>query len=432
MSQPQNALLCTDLSIWPNFGNPVLVSDAIYASKVLKASLANRLLLYDRLVIPTGNYLVLPVLRLWLGDRAVNRLLREDIVALARYDSWFGYIGNGGGLKFYKIGLGDTPESREHNIGTVTFAPIEEAIDKILEVGNPKLSDFEKPALRKLLLDKSIPIQISQYEEQLRRETYTDILKSSTLRSFFAIRNRHLDHLHGIKPNEVVTANFHERRLGLDDKPEIGAVFKIALENLLLTLAADLNCSIQGDLDSKAVLKAKGQRIGLADAQLEGFLSISDLHGLPDVGHLFAADELSFDALMEIREHRTTTDLRTWLNTLDPLGRDDVVRAYVSGLRQKTPVESLPAKALRFIGTTALGAIPGIGAVAGALGGFADSFLIQKLFPGKLPGILLDGFRTVVVQAADKHPVRRIKGSQRNEPCPCGSGRKSKRCCGTV
>jgi len=55
MSQPENVLLCTDLSIWPNFGDPVIVSDAIYASKILKASLANRLLLCDRLVIPTGN-----------------------------------------------------------------------------------------------------------------------------------------------------------------------------------------------------------------------------------------------------------------------------------------------------------------------------------------------------------------------------------------
>ena len=431
MAEASQGLLCTDLSVWPSFGgDPSRISDAIYASRILKESFINRLLLYDRIVIPTGNFVVLPVLRLWLGDRAVARLLREKVVVLARYDSWFSYMGNGRGLQFFKILPGDTPETKEHNIYTVNFAPIEEAVDKILEVGNPRVSDFEKPGLRKLLLDSAVPISLSQYQDHLKHETYTDILKSRDLRNFFAIRNKHLDHLHGVNPDQVVAADFHHPRLGLEDKPELAAVLRIALENLILTLAADLGCSIQGDLDSKAVLKAKGQRVGLADAQLDGFLSVSDLHDLPDVGHLFAAEELSFDALMTIREHRTTTDLRKWVHSLDPVIREDVVKAYISSLREKAPVERLPAKTLRFLATTALGAIPVIGTATGALASFVDSFLIQKMFPGKLPGVLLDGFRTVVLQETQKHPIRPMKGNQRNEPCPCGTGRKFKKCCG--
>ena len=429
MANEQNSLLCTDLSIWPNLGNPVLVSDAIYASEILKRSFINRLLLYDQIIIPTGNYLVLPVLRLWLGDRAVAKLLRDDVIVLARYDTWLCYIGNGHGLKFYQIAPGETPESKQPTITSVNYAPIEEAVEMILNVGNPKVSDFERPALRRLLLDKSRPLSISRYEEQLRKETYTDILKSSILRSFFAIRNKHLDQLHGIGPNEVTVADFHQPKMGMEDKPEIAAVFKIALENLLLTLASELGCSIQGNLESKIMLKAKGQRIGLADAQLEGFLHVSNLHGLPDLGALYTAGQLSFDALMEIREHQTTQGLRKWIRTTDPLTCEEVLKAYVSSLRQKAPVESLPFKVLRFLSTTALGAIPKIGPVLGAIVGVADSFLIEKLFPGKLPAVLLDGMRTVVLQAKENHPLRSVKGATRNQPCHCGSGKKAKKCC---
>ena len=402
----------------------------MYASEVLKQNLINRLLLYDQIVIPTGNFLVLPILRLWLGDRAVARLLREDVIVLARYDSWFGYMGNGGGLRFYQILPGDTPQSKQPTITSINYAPIEETVDMILEHGNPKVSDFERPTLKKLLLDKSRPLSVSRYEEQLRKETYTDILRSRLLRSFFALRNRDLDRLHGIAANQVTVADFHHPKLGLEDKPEIAAVCKIALENLLLTLASELACSIQGDLDSKVILKAKGQRIGLADAQLEGFLHVASLHGLPDLGALFTAGQLSFDALMEIRDSQTTQRLRKWIHATDPLTRDDVLNSYISSLRQKAPVDSLPIKVLRFLSTTALGAIPTVGPILGAIGGFADSFLMEKLFPGKLPAVLLDGFRTVVVQATKDHPPRQMKGSERNYTCPCGSGRKYKKCCG--
>ena len=218
----------------------------------------------------------------------------------------------------------------------------------------------------------------------------------------------------------------------MEDKPEIAAVFKIALENLILTLASELGCSIQGDIDSQVMLKAKGQRIGLADAQLEGFLQISDLHGLPDIGALFTAGQLSFDALMEIREHQTTKRIRKWIREADPLTSEDIVRAYVSSLREKSPVNSLPVKALRFISTTALGAIPAVGPTLGAIGGCADSFLIEKLFPGKLTGLLLDGYRTVVVQARKEHPIQPTSGPKpgRNQPCWCKSGKKYKKCHG--
>jgi len=39
--------------------------------------------------------------------------------------------------------------------------------------------------------------------DELRHESYTDILNSPHLRNLLVIRNKHLDRLAGIAPNEV-------------------------------------------------------------------------------------------------------------------------------------------------------------------------------------------------------------------------------------
>jgi hypothetical protein len=244
------------------------------------------------------------------------------------------------------------------------------------------------------------------------------------LRNFFAIRNTHLDRLHGIRPNEVKTENFHAQTS--DNPPEIGAVFRIAFENVLLTLASEVATNLQGDLSAEMVLKAKGQRLGLGDAALEGFLTVLDLHGIPNVGVAFAGGELDFDGVMRIREHRTAIDLRKWLQEIDPIHQDEVLRGYVSSLGDKAFIDRLPMKILRFAMTTLLGQIPGGGQIASQMASFADSFLLEKWFPGRSPRLLLDGFKTVVIREQEFV----MKGAQRNAPCPCGSGKKYKRCHG--
>lgn len=60
------------------------------------ASLANYILLYDQIVIPTGNLQILPVLRLILGEAVFDELVRSRGIVLARFDQWFGYVGTGG------------------------------------------------------------------------------------------------------------------------------------------------------------------------------------------------------------------------------------------------------------------------------------------------------------------------------------------------
>jgi hypothetical protein len=419
-NQDTQSLLCTDLSIWPTFGNPGAISDAIHASSLLKEQFINRLLLYDRIVIPSGNLLIIAVLRLWLGDIAFRLLLENDVIQLVRYDSWFCYVGNGGGLKFFQLLPGDEPHTREHNLGTLNFAPLDETISKILQFTNPITGETERKQLEKLLHDKIRPLAISKYQDKLKHETYQDIIKSPLLRSFFAIRNTNLDRLKGIAPNQVVIEDFHSANSS--NVPEIKAVLNIAFENLMLTFATETANTIQGGLSSEAVLKAKGQRLGLGDPQLQGFLDLLNLEGLPNVGKAFAEGEIDFQKIVSLRESVAARNFREWLTEVDPLNKDEVLGAYIKKLKEPSVIERAPVKTIRFIVTSALGKIPGLGEVAS----FIDSFLLEKWFKGRSPKVLMDEIRRVVVK-----PPERAKGSLRNKPCPCGSGKKYKKCHGS-
>ena len=48
-----------------------------------------------------------------------------------------------------------------------------------------------------------------------------------------------------------------------------------------------------------------------------------------------------------------------------------------------------------------------------------------------LPGMLADLHHHRIDALTPRTPIRREDGPGRNDPCPCGSGRKHKKCCGT-
>jgi uncharacterized protein len=47
-----------------------------------------------------------------------------------------------------------------------------------------------------------------------------------------------------------------------------------------------------------------------------------------------------------------------------------------------------------------------------------------------LPGMLADLQRHRIDMLTPREPLRRADVPERNAPCPCGSGRKFKKCCG--
>lgn len=422
-------VIATDFGIWPSFSQLSTVSDSMLASQDQRAALANYLLLYDQIVIPTGNLQILPVLRLMLGEAAFDELIRTKGIVLVRYDRWFGYAGNGAGLVFFKVtGNPDIPE-RKQNLGLAYYTPIDEAIDIALSHTNPQCDLSRRAELAKLLIDNVIELPVDKFADPLKDETYKDILGSPYLRSFFALRNagRSMNHLLGIEANQVRIYDPHQPEPA-DGFPEILSVLRVAFENFMLSIGAYTEVGeITGDDGTLTVLRAKGQRFGAPIEGRDAFTEIQKVSGIPDIGMAFASGQLSASQLLELRYSKHCEALRDWFSKRSPGdSAEEMVAQFVESLGKPTWIESIPIKMLRFAATTGIGVLEPI---SGGIVSAVDSFLLSRWAIGKSPRLFLKQAKVMLEKSPVlAHPM--MRGRDRNKPCPCGSGKKYKRCCG--
>lgn len=422
-------VLATDFGIWPMLQNLERASDHMVASSEYWGRLANYLLLYDQIIIPTGNLQVLPVLRIMLGEAVFDELISTKGIVLARFDQWFGYAGNGAGLVFFQVQDGPNHPKNVANLGTTFFKPLDEAIANTLSVTTPISSSERKSQITNLLLDNVFQLPTNTIAEGLKDEAYKDVLGSPYLRDFLSLHNagRSLDALHGIGPNQVTIFSPHVPPESNDSR-EIRAVLRVAFENFLLSIGGHAEATeITGDQSTLNILRAKGQRLGYTPEGNQSFAKIQKISGVPDLGVAFASKHLTTRQLMDLRHSKHAQALRDWFALGAPSAtEDETVRRYVETIGKPSFIDSLPAKLLRFATTTGVGAVQPI---AGAIASVGDAFLLSKWFPGRSPCLFLKQAKvmlanTPIIQA----PV--MRGRDRNAPCSCGSGKKYKKCCG--
>jgi hypothetical protein len=122
------------------------------------------------------------------------------------------------------------------------------------------------------------------------------------------------------------------------------------------------------------------------EAQEARIQRVISIEGLPDLDE--AANEGSLDVgrLLEVRESRECEVFRGWLRTLDEAS-DEEIRDHVQNVRRRlgSSIRSGRGRALRFLATAGLGAIPIAGPLVGAAGSAADAFLLEKLLPESGP-----------------------------------------------
>lgn len=422
-------VLATDFGIWPVFKDLARVSDSMISSHQQWASLANYVLLYDQLIIPTGNLQVLPVLRLMLGEGPFDELIRTKGIILTRFDQWFAYAGNGGGLSFFKIsGNPDKPE-REKNLGLAYFQPLDEAIDVALAATNPPSNSMRRTELKNLLIDNVVELPMQAIADSLKDETYKDILGSTYLRDMMLLRNagRSLDRLVGIEANKLIIHDPHHLE-NPGENAEIRAVLRVAFENLVLSIGGHSEATeITGDDGTLTILRAKGQRFGLPIEGQRAFAEIQNISGVPDIGVAFAKKQITSSQLIDLRYSKHCQVFRNWLAAGTPFeSTDETIRRYVESLGKPSWIENLPIKLLRFATTTGLGFLE---PVSGTIGSGVDTFFLSKWFPGRSPRLFLKEAKVMLTKPT-LYSKPSMHGRDRNRPCTCGSGKKFKRCCG--
>ncbi|WP_198138273.1 SEC-C metal-binding domain-containing protein [Pelobacter propionicus] len=393
------------------------------------ARLANYLLLYDQIVIPTGNLQILPVLRLMVGEAAFDELVRTRSIVFARFDQWFGYAGNGEGLVYFQISDGPNHPTSTPNIATAFFKPLDLAITDMLSASNLPSTAERKAEIKNLLLDNVVQLPTPVITEGLRDESYKDVLGSPHLRDFLSLRNsgRSLDALRDIRPDQMVVFNPHVPPEPNSSR-EIRAVLRVVFENFLLSIGGHVESTeITGDADTLNVLLAKGQRLGYSPEGNQAFAQIQKISGVPDLGAAFAAKQISPTQLLDLRNSKHAQALRDWFALGAPSAtEEETVRRYIETIGKPGLVDSVPTKILRFATTAGLGAIEPI---TGAIASAADTFLLSKWFPGKSPRLFMKQAKVMLTNSPVIQPPL-MRGRDRNKPCSCGSGKKFKKCCG--
>jgi hypothetical protein len=423
-------LLATDLGIWPMIQSQERASDMMVNSRSYWARLADYLLMYDQIVIPTGNLQILSVLRFMLGDDVLLELLEARVIVFARFDQWFGYAGTAGVL-FYKFGEGPENKRAIPNLAISHYLPLDQAIDAAFISLNPHSTLETRARYRTLLLDRTFQLDTEPLLEGVRAEAYRDIEGSPYLQAMLSIRNagRAIENLRGSKPNAVVVFNPHVPSEN-EDLAEIMALLRVVFENFLLAVAGKTEANeITGDSSSLSVLMAKGQRIGLSPNGRASFAQIQQVSGVPDLGAAFGSRQLSARQILDLRQTKHAQSFREWLSCGSPGDTaQETLQRYMDSVGNQSLLESLPAKIIRFAVTTTWGALePASGMLASA----AESFLLSKWFPVASPRLFMRQAKVAVTNSpVIKKPQQ--KGRDRNAPCSCGSERKYKHCCGKL
>ena len=174
----------------------------------------------------------------------------------------------------------------------------------------------------------------------------------------------------------------------------------------------------------------------LCDKYKDGVTSIqSVLHkkGFPDLGELFYNHVIDLEDILKLRNSLQGKLFRYWAMK-DAYDEAEMQKDIMNSVH--TVLGSKISGAIRFAACSAIGVFNTLSGIAASA---TDSFILNRILQGWHPNFFLDDkvkerideCINVKEKEAQKVLLReRFKGVGRNDPCPCGSGKKFKRCHG--
>lgn len=384
------AIVDSRLSINHNLDHTLRVNSFFFTNPENRAHLANQLLLYDRVIIPTKDFGIIPILVYWFGLKGFERALKADSIQFLHRQSLLGYVGNGVGISDFVIQ--PSQEKPFEWWQEALFGDLAKAIDIQLQVMCPFVGRKQRAKLQELIHERSQPLHYDNdfFMKYIVHETYTDIMQSSVLLAFISVLSGNpnridLTRVPGINPNQAKVANNDPITTPAD------LILRVAETNMSLVMGNQLDqADVFVPLGSETLLKAKLARAKITPAALENFVSLLDLENIPDPGAAVKAGECSLNDIWKIRKSRNSKKFRKWLRVADTGNARDLEKIYVSSLGRKSFYESLPTKMLRFALTTGADLLlPGSGIALDV----ADSFFVEKWLQGYSPKLFLDQLR---------------------------------------
>ena len=343
-------------------------------SSLIKKAILEDLVLHDRILIPTPDFLTADGLILILGERGMIELLESERVQFLRTRSTLGFVRGkekDGGLAVF----GDPDRKKPQD------ANLDESIGAGLSVIEGKLK--EKNILEDLLLQSSIDIETSEILEAVRRESISDFKKSAMWKTRFAFPNPDLVALPGIKKMQV-------KVIGMNPDPlsnVIDTLLELASYNSDLYLAEKFGCTDAspffpiGDLLRIKTLRSSGRS--------DALWNLFEINNIPDFSNVDLIEENRFSELHKVTLSSKAISFRKWFHSHETWSERDIFKEYIAVIQEIPWTQKLPTRILRFITTTGLGFIPGVGQVAS----FVDSFMFDRAFKKESPKFFIDDLR---------------------------------------
>src|SRR5687767_13838829 len=100
---PSESILDGRFYIRHDLSDPGLRNDRFANDHRMQTHLVNQLLTYDRIVIPTNDFGIVPILRKWVGAGPFGEMLESGALRFVRWNSLLGYVGNGKGVSTFQI-----------------------------------------------------------------------------------------------------------------------------------------------------------------------------------------------------------------------------------------------------------------------------------------------------------------------------------------
>jgi len=344
------------------------------------------LLLYDEVVVPTQDYMSLAILVGVLGERSIIDLLNAGDLRFARLKGAFAYSGGGRGLGGFKV---FTPE----DVPRPAFSDDEDAVSWAL--GGLDTAPHD-PVLARTVLEKTSTVDCASIDKELKHETYMDVLQSEHLRRHFAIRSKHMDCLPGIEAGGVRIYGGPDATSWKGD--EIDVVLRLCAANCELRLAELTGCQDATTAnDIGHILKAKTERSLGGQVPFESLVRLMELNQIPDPASFVRDKPLeergeSLRSLMKVKRSQDGAAFRQWFQNECCGSPQEVAREYIEVLKTVPGISRMPVRIMRFLVTSILGQVPGLGVIASAL----DSFFVERWFCGGSTKFFIENLKQVV------------------------------------
>jgi hypothetical protein len=392
------SLLETELYVRHDFSpDTFLKNDALRYDIRRRGLFAEKLLLYDTMVIPTHDLGIIPVLITWIGPHLFEQLLDEGTLRFCRLRSFVAY-GRGSGLVMLRI----EPPTKEEREKSVFWGPTDKAIELQLMHTVPFIKRNRRTKLIEKVLKQTLEEPLGDFPKIIMKETYDDVLNDIGLQAFFTKRRKKVDlaRLPGIKSKEVrILGEKHPR-------DEIEFLLRLGEINMELALASNLKClSVTTDPLAQRLIAAKIRRNlnSLAEDQLNDlhrrFCKILELNNLPDIPAIVANDKIDFDEIIKLRYSRKGQQFRHWLANLKIQKPDDVVAMYLEVLTKKHWSQNWPVRTVRFILAASLDVLLAQAGIPLPAASAVDSFILGQFLKGYSPQLFLDELRNLWEEA---------------------------------